>query len=482
MQLILQALDLGLDKDPRVMALINCVIRNPYDREKIALLSKIVKPKLVHKIVFGKPFKDLDETVDGEIRIATTESGLPVGFNPDEPHCLIAGQTNCGKTVLLNFILGQAMMKGHIVWLFTKAPDSRNLLKITKEILVVDFNGQIRFNFMLPPPDVDVAQWINITSDIFTQAYSLYDGTKNYLIDTQRYLFERNQTPTIFDLYRFLKSQKFPQMSRFARYNESTINRYGGVISGMGRTFIAPYIPLEELAKRNAIFEISGLTAEQQSYTVNTLLTWLFYYKLNSNSLVYHFVGIDDANLILQASYEYRPDRGLPIISHLLSTIRKSKVNVIAATQIPHQLGASIHSNAFTKIIFSLANGKDIECMARSIGIKEPDQIQYLHRLAKREIVVKFSGRYQEPFLAYVPEIDIFNGEISDEEIYTNNERILSSIPVINPPKTQTTEEETAGKTEGPELTPEEIAFLWDIVNRPYISVTERYRTINLER
>lgn len=335
---------------------------------------------------------------------------------------------------------------------------------------------------MLPPPDVDVAQWINITSDIFTQAYSLYDGTKNYLIDTQRYLFERNQTPTIFDLYRFLKSQKFPQMSRFARYNESTINRYGGVISGMGRTFIAPYIPLEELAKRNAIFEISGLTAEQQSYTVNTLLTWLFYYKLNSNSLVYHFVGIDDANLILQASYEYRPDRGLPIISHLLSTIRKSKVNVIAATQIPHQLGASIHSNAFTKIIFSLANGKDIECMARSIGIKEPDQIQYLHRLAKREIVVKFSGRYQEPFLAYVPEIDIFNGEISDEEIYTNNERILSSIPVINPPKTQTTEEETAGKTEGPELTPEEIAFLWDIVNRPYISVTERYRTINLER
>jgi hypothetical protein len=477
-ELIKNIIENGFHKDPRILALLNCIIRNPNDKEKVVLLNKLIGPRIAHEMIFGKPFKEHDEKVDGQIRFAVTEQGLPVGFNPEEPHCLLAGQTNCGKSVLINSILAQAMMKGHKAWLFTKALDSRNLLKITNEIVFIDFKGQVRFNFMLPPPGVDVGHWINVTADIFAQAYSIYDGTKNYLIELQYYLFEKNPMPTIFDLYNLIKSQKFPQMSRFARYNETAINRYAGLIGSMGKTFTSPYILLEELAKRNVIFEIQGLTAEQQSFIINILLSWLFYHKLNNPSSVYHFVGIDDANLVLQASYEYRPDKGLPIISHLLSTIRKSKINVIAATQIPHQLGASIHSNAFTKIIFSLANGKDIDCMARSIGIDDSNQLQYLHKLAKREIVVKFSGRYQEPFLAYVPEINIFNDEICNEIVYINNNRILSSIPVINVSETIATSDNI---TEKPEATPEEIAFLWDIYNRPYISITERYKTINLD-
>jgi hypothetical protein len=152
------------------------------------------------------------------------------------------------------------------------------------------------------------------------------------------------------------------------------------------------------------------------------------------------------------------------------------------ATQIPHQLGASIHSNAFTKIMFHLANGVDIDFMARSMGIREPEQIQYCHRLKKREILVKFSGRYQEPFLAYVPEMSIFNGEISDSQIRHNNERILSSIPIVHQSRpidiTRVKTEEQ--KSQNATLSNEEKAFLMDIYNRPYISITERYDTIDL--
>ena len=211
--------------------------------------------------------------------------------------------------------------------------------------------------------------------------------------------------PTIFDLHRLIKAQSFSPYSRFARYRESAINRLEGMMASLGRTLSYPCIALEELAKRNVIYLIQGLTAEQQVFIVNILLTWLFYYKIYSGNTFFSYVGVDDANLAFDRSFEHRPDRGLPIISHLVSTVRKSKVNVIAASQIPHQLGASIHSNAFTKIMFSLANGNDIVCMAQSMGISDPEQLQYCYKLAKREVIVKFSGRYQEPFLAYIPEV-----------------------------------------------------------------------------
>jgi len=372
-------------------------------------------------------------------------------------------------------------MKKPVVWLFTKAKDTRNLLKISKDILVVCFVGQIAFNPLLPPPGVPVRFWINCFADIFIQAFGLYDGTKNFLIENLNYLFDHNKTPTIHDLYRLIKSQKFSPFSRFARYQESALNRLSGLINSFGTTLDYPCYSLEELTQQHVIFEIQGLSSEQQVFIVNILLTWLYYYKLNNNDQYYNVVAIDDANLVFDKSFEHRPDHCMPIISHLVSTVRKSKVFIIVVSQIPHQLGASIHSNAFTKIMFSLANGNDIDCMARSIGISDPDQLQYLHRLGSREVLIKFSGRYQESFLAQIPEFNIFEGEVSDEEIRTNNNRILSSIPVISrPEQPHVTPPETCDKTEALEIGPEEKAFLWDIYNRPYVPVTERYRTIYL--
>lgn len=403
--LIEQILANGLDKDPRIMALLNCVIRDPGDSAKLELLQKLAAPRLIMEKLFGKPFKEPDASVDGLIKFALTTEKIPVGVNLDEPHVLIGGQTGSGKTVLLIIMQAQAIIQGVTMWLFTKAQDTRKLLGVTREILISDFTGQVRFNPLLPPPGLSHVFWVNCCADIFTQAFSLYDGTKNFLIDTLEYLFSKNSMPTMNDLLQVVKAQHYPLMSRFARYQESAINRLSGMISSLGETLTYPFVKLEDLAMHHVIFEIDGLTAEQQIFTVNLLLTWLFYYKLRNHCENYHFVGIDDANLVFDKSYEYRPDHGKPIISHLLSTVRKSRISVIACTQIPHQMGASISSNSFTKIMFSLANADDVNSMARSMGISDREQLDYCHKLGKREVVVKFSGRYKEPFLANVPEV-----------------------------------------------------------------------------
>lgn len=186
------------------------------------------------------------------------------------------------------------------------------------------------------------------------------------------------------------------------------MNRLGGLIYGsLAPVYDCSRGHINDLVKNHAVFEILYLTSEQQVFMVNYLLSYLFYHKMIHDTGLRHFVGIDDANLIFDRSFELRPEIGLPIIHHLLTTVRKNKINIFCCTQTPHQLGASIHSNSFAKIMFSLSYGKDLEFMFQSMGIKDEKQKAYCYRLKPREMAIKFSSRYQEPFIATVPEVNL---------------------------------------------------------------------------
>jgi hypothetical protein len=301
-------------------------------------------------------------------------------------------------------------MEKIVCWLFVKAHDMRSLLKVSKDILVVTFN-EIKLNPLEPPPGMKATEWASIFADLWIQAFRLYEGSKGFLIECLNNLYLKYVSlgyyPSLFDLYYYVKALKFPAISRNSRYQESILNRLGSLIhSALAPVFDCSRGHIKALIFTHTIFEILYLTAESQVFMVNYLLSHLFYYKMIHETGLRHWVGIDDANLIFDISFEYRPDLGLPIIHHLLTTVRKNKINIFACTQTPHQLGASIHSNAFAKIMFSLSSGKDLECMFQSMGIKDAEQKDYCFRLKPREMVVKFSTRYQEPFVAVVPETE----------------------------------------------------------------------------
>ncbi len=302
-------------------------------------------------------------------------------------------------------------MEKIVCWLLVKAQDMRSLLKYDRDILVVTFN-EIKLNPLEPPPGMEAIEWASIFADLWIQAFRLYEGSKGFLIECLNSLYKKNSSlgyyPSLFDLFYYVRALKFPAISRSARYQESVLNRLGGLIfSSLSNVFDCSRGHTNDLIKNHAIFEILYLTAEQQIFMVNYLLSYLFYFKLLHETGLRHFVGIDDANLIFDQSYEKRPDLGLPIIHHLLTTVRKNKISIFAATQTPHQLGASIHSNTFAKVMFSLSNGKDIDFMQQSMGIKDPEQKAYCYKLKPREAVIKFSARYQEPFIGQVPEVDL---------------------------------------------------------------------------
>lgn len=362
------------------------------------------------------PFPLPDERIKGKFNFGISENGISAGLNPEECHCLIAGQTNCGKSTLLKVIFSQALAfkdkkEKVICWLFVKAQDMRSLLTINKDILVATFN-EIKLNPLEPVEGMKEAEWASIFADLWIQAFRLYEGSKGFLVECLNALYQKHKDtgycPSLYDLYYYVKAMRFPAVSRNARYQESVLNRLGGMIYGsLSDVFNCSKGHIRDLIKNHAIFEILYLTSEQQVFIVNYFLSYLFYHKMIHETNLRHFTGIDDANLIFDKSFEQRPDLGLPIIHHLLTTVRKNKINIFCATQTPHQLGASIHSNSFAKVIFTLSNGKDLEFMFQSMGIKDEEQRAYCYRLKPREMSIKFSSRYQEPFVAVVPEVKL---------------------------------------------------------------------------
>lgn len=297
-----------------------------------------------------------------------------------------------------------------ISWLFAKAQDMRSLLNVTKEILVVTFS-KIRLNPLEPPPGMQIKAWAAVFEDLWIQAFRLYEPSKGFLSEHLSTLYMKHADtghyPSLHDLYYYIRALRFPPVSRTARYQEGILSRLTLLIKGpLADIFDCSRGHVNNLINTNAVFEILYLTSEQQIFFVNYLLSYLFFYKLFNETMLRHFVGIDDSNLIFDASLEKRYDMGLPIIHHLLTTVRKNKITIFACTQTPHQLGASIHSNAFLKIMFSLSYGRDLECMFQSMGIKDEERREYCYKLVPREIAVKFSGRFQEPFLAMVPEVE----------------------------------------------------------------------------
>ena len=325
--------------------------------------------------MFSPPFPEPGESVGGDIRFANTKNS-PVGFNLDEfLQGLIIGAPGSGKSILTYHIALLAMASGAICWMFVKGNDAEKLISFKKDILVDDFNGQIKKNFLVCPPNYPEDNWNSIHWDIFIQAMTFYDGTKNFLTTQYSELYEKykkyNKEPGFFEVYDFLKARKFPAYSRDARYNESALNRIGGMINGSLKNDLdCSFSNLPDLVFQNVIFNYKGLSAKSSVYLINALIAWLAAYKEANGITRTHLIILDDAMFVFDANrLDKRPDMGIGYINHIVFDTRKYLLKFLVDIQIPSLISKGILGTSNFKCLFNIPNANETKFMLDILGV-----------------------------------------------------------------------------------------------------------------
>ncbi len=389
----------------------------------------------VHEM-FSLPFSEPEAFLDGNLKFANTQNQI-VGINIDDLlQGLIIGSPGSGKSILTYHLALQAMEQGAICWMFVKGNDAEKLIKFYPDILVDDFIGQIRKNLFPPPPNYRRDFWNSIHLDIFIQAITLYDGTKNFLTSQYFDLFEiykkLNAEPSFYEIHDFLKSKKFANFSRDARYNESALNRIGGMLKGSLRKDLdCSSSHLQDLIFQNTIFNYKGLSAEASVYVINSLIAWLAAYKEANGTNKTHLIILDDAMFVFDANrLDRRPDMGIGYINHILFETRKYKIKFLVDVQIPSLVSKGILGTSNFKVLMNIPNANEVKFILDILGVQEKEQREYAMRLdsASREILVKLPN-CPDPFLANIPESPFANElnkiRISKEEKTNHNKKII---------------------------------------------------------
>jgi len=399
----------------RTQAICLDLATDPNNKKLLKDYLEVLTPEIIRRQMTGSPFSVPDD-VDGTLRFALTENKMPVGLNissTSAAHALLAGSSGSGKSTVFKLLAAQSLLlnrtqrrqKGKsIIWIFSKSPEMRCLLKVEKDIAVVVFD-KVKLNPLEPPTGISPMQWAGVVCDLFSSLF-VNIGGKGLILKSLQQLYIKfafaGYYPSLFDLYEHLQRLQFKGSGsyRLSGYRDGVVNKLDSLLNSIGPVFDCSRGHINNLISQHAIFELH-MPEDVQIFICNYLISYLFHFKLIHETGLNHLVFIDDANLIFYKGYE-RQD-SLPQIHHLMSTVRKSKVHILAATQSHSLMGSSIHSNAYAQILFSSSYGQDVESFFRCAGIKNPEQKAYCYTLKPREAVVKFAGK--DPFLVKIPEV-----------------------------------------------------------------------------
>lgn len=460
-----------------------------WDEKEAQELEKIVLARKSRKDISGKPFLTPRK---GEI-----EGDLAgVGFVDEEKifglteercrmHILITGQSRIGKTTAIYLIIsGLSKTKKFLIIDFKR--DYRGLVRIVEDTLVLRWSD-LKLNPLAPPPFVQPREWMQIFSDLFSQAFGLLHGSNFYLQEKVDELYQiygvyegSSIYPSLFDLAELLESKG--ASSRVAKdYQERVKNRVKETVRTLDKVLDCSLgYPLEELLlENNVVLELDGLSRALSVFLVNYLLYWIFTYRINASERggkVKNIIVVDEAKRIFDKNLEKLPVEGIPIITTLTSQIGEFNVGLIVGEQTPSMLTDGIKANVGTTISFRLSNGKDIQEMAKAMNLKKEEK-EYLSKLEVGETVVRTIGA-DEPFLMKVPDISaMIEKNISNEELS------FSKRPLLQFPTTgRVSLSELLGtlKPERQSLSADELIFLADVVNHFEVSFTARTKGLGM--
>jgi len=416
-------------------------------------------------------------------------------------HIGIFGRTGAAKTNLTLWLIKALNENKKHFWIFDFKKEYRDLLQ-KKEFQDVniytvgrDDIAPVNVDLLSPPENASPDSYLNHLKNIIGEAYNCLDGAQDVIRDGLDYVYRDSgvfsneiiKKPDFKAVYAHLALKKYPRFSREALWHDSALRALRSInYGGFGKSVNADEnaVKPSDLLNNSIIWELDSLDLNSKIFFIESLLNWIYHYRLNNNvsSLLDLVIVVDESQNILskeRLKILSTVTKGHEtIIEKFIREIRLMGIGLILVGHNISLFPIQVIGNLGTIFDLNTKHSDDVNEAAKSLLLKEKE---YLGALQPGYAIVKMSHGWLKPFLIKTELFDIEKGKmrgIYGDSVIRKKMRGCSGYSRLNK---AVSDNKSQFHTVLPyDINNDELAFLKSIAENPFIGIRERYKILSL--
>jgi hypothetical protein len=314
-------------------------------------------------------------------------------------HTFVGGATGFGKSTFARVLAESAHQEGlkSIRIVDPKADEYLPLAQKYSDFIVLKWND-LRFNPLLPPPNVPKTEWYQTIIGHLSQCFNFWQGAESYFLRHIEIFEKSGKEITLSRLLQNVLSEKSRFGQKDAMIKSTVVSRLEMMNILFGDIINTNSTMLEALSKKNIIILTTGLMAESDSWLTEFMLLWEYTYRVynpDKRNLAMHIYDECQHRLFSSEKEKKIQKTSSALISKLVDQCRAMNIGICSLSQEPSTLLKVILNNSYLKIVFHLGSGSEIRVAAEALGL-DSEQAKLLHYLEVGEAIVRTAGEYMD--------------------------------------------------------------------------------------
>ncbi|MBI4182204.1 MAG: DUF87 domain-containing protein [Candidatus Aenigmarchaeota archaeon] len=359
-------------------------------------------------------------------------------------HLGIFGSSGYGKTNLAYTLVDQVSRSGTpvIIFDFSKRNYRDLLAGPLRERIQLYTLGRnaapLRFNPLLPPPGIQLSQWMKEFSSIFDHAYWLLGGGRNIILKALDNVYLENKRPRLQHLRSWLDEYGASSLPARERNWLATAERPLDSLcfKEIGEIFDVDegVLPSEFFRPGQVtILELDALDVNDKTFFIEILLQWMRDWLLvnGKREQLQALIILEEAHHVLNRE-KSRKLGSETVMELIFREVRELGMGIVYIDQHPSLVSYPALGNTSTHVYMNLGldtrQASDIDDAAKLLGIEDDEQ-PYVRRLPIGHGFFLARMRLHDTFLIEFPKYPLVKGTIQDEDVTAHMRRGLEGAP-----------------------------------------------------
>ena len=476
-------LTLGVFKDRLGRKLLELHRFDLLDEWSVGQINKRVERQLRKDAFREIPFRQ-PQLNSGDMILGADDGKRPVKSHIQYMNAgsLLVGNTGCGKTTLICFYVLQIARHVKGMWLVDlRKKEFRALKALLARIgieLVIIRSRQFKINPLQVPAGVDPQEYASTIADVLVRVLNLPPRACVLLGSSIVKLYKEfniinggTKYPTLFHLFENVRANRDAN----AQSRQAVLDNLERLLLALGPETLGYYRgwPVDELAKKHIVFELTGLPEAGKDLILNYLVAAEFISRISkgvSNRKMDLFLNFDEGQITFSQSKE---TGGGNSITDLAGLVRGTGIGLFVSILTPEDLSNKISSITSTRIMGRCGSIPEYKAAGRFLGLNEEQVYWCAHHLVPGTFVGQVSeGNWRYPFLFKVPKMSrlqpVSDAE-ADESLKMLDHLKVEPVEFSDWSATERVEVKTTQSSATVTLTDTEIKLLKAIIENPLL-------------